>query len=270
MSPAPRPADRPSIDIPAPRELDGRTAVITGAGSGIGRAVAELFAAAGSRVVLVGRNRSNLDEVRDALESVGTACAVVSGDVAVPDTADSVRDAAVTAFGGIDVLVNNAGTALMKAVPETTVSEWHRVIDTNLTSAFLLSRMAIPLMRERGGGAIVNVASEAGVVGFRTYAAYSASKAGLVNLTRAMALDHAAERIRVNCVCPGSIETPLLEEYYASFPDPAEARREDEAAHPLGIAAPIDVAEAILFLASERSRYVTCHALVVDGGFTAG
>lgn len=251
------------------REFEGLTVVITGASSGIGRSSAELFARAGARLVLVGRHEARLSEVAAAIVGIGAECALVVGDVVRPETAAQAHGLALDRFGRIDVLVNNAGMALMKNLPETSLEEWRQVIDTNLTSVYLFSRLAIPAMRTTGGGSIVNVASEAGVVGFKGYAAYSASKAGIVNLTRAMALDHAGDRIRVNSVCPGSIQTPLLEQYYASFSDPAIARRDDELVHPLGIGRPIDVAHGILFLASPRAQYITGHALIIDGGYTA-
>jgi NAD(P)-dependent dehydrogenase (short-subunit alcohol dehydrogenase family) len=152
---------------------------------------------------------------------------------------------------------------------DTSVEEFDELFRTNVRSVFLFARAALPALRRAPAGVIVNVASEAGLVGFPTYAAYAASKAAVVNLTRSMALDHAREGIRVNCVCPGSIETPLLQRFYDDQPDPAGAREEDERDHPLGIGSPEAVAQSILFLAGPGSAYITGHALAVDGGYTA-
>jgi len=255
--------------MPPGIDLSHRAAIVTGAGSGIGQATAMLLAEAGASVVVVGRNAEHLAALARDLRRRGTLHAVVRGDVAHQATARRAVAACVRRFGRLDILVNNAGTAMMKSVPETSLAEWNHVLATNLTSVYLFSHFAIPEMERLGGGSVINVASEAGIVGFRGYAAYSASKAAIVNLSRAMALDHAARGIRVNSVCPGSIETPLLEAYYRAFPDPAAEREADAAAHPLGIGQPADVAWGILYLASDQARYVTGHALVIDGGFTA-
>ncbi len=250
-------------------ELAERVAIVTGAGSGIGRATARLLGEMGARLVLVGRDRSQLASLRRELRARGIEAVVSAGDVGREPTARRAVEASTLHFGRLDILVNNAGMALMKTVVETTLEEWNHLMATNLSSVYLFSRAAIPVMLESSGGAIVNVASEAGLIGFKSYAAYSASKAAVVNLTRAMALDHAGDGIRVNSVCPGSIETPLLEAYYASFPDPVAARGADLQAHPLGLGEPEDIAWGILYLVSDRAKYVTGHALVIDGGFTA-
>jgi meso-butanediol dehydrogenase / (S,S)-butanediol dehydrogenase / diacetyl reductase len=250
-------------------ELAGRVAIVTGAGSGIGQATATRLGEAGARLVLVGRNRTRLLGLRRGLGVRGIEAVISSGDVGREATARRAIEASRHHFGRLDILVNNAGMALMKTAVETTLEEWERIMATNLSSVFLFSRAAIPLMTETGGGAIVNVASEAGLVGFKGYAAYSASKAAVVNLTRAMALDHAVVGIRVNCVCPGSIETPLLQAYYAAFADPVAARNADVQAHPLGLGDPDDIAWGIVYLVSDRAKYITGHALAIDGGFTA-
>lgn len=249
-------------------EFVGKVAIVTGAASGIGEATSRLLAAGGAQLVLVDRDTTNLERVAKDLDATGRAVRTYAGDVVEPSTAADATSLCAREFGGLNFLVNNAGIAFMATVLETEPGDWDRVLAINLRSVYLFSREAIPLMRRQGGGAIVNTASEAGVVGFVRYAAYSASKAAVVNLTRALALDHAADHIRVNCVCPGSIETPLLQAYYNSFPDPVAVREEDERVHPLGIGSPMDIAHGIAYLLSDRAAYVTGHALVIDGGFT--
>lgn len=242
-----------------------RAAIVTGAGSGIGRVTASRLAGDGRPVVLVDRDA---DALRAVVDELGNGCEPVAGDVCDPETGQRAVAAAHERFGGVQIVVNNAGVAPVGTVLETSVETWRRTLSVNLESVFLVSRAAIPAMRDGGGGAIVNLASEAGMVGFERYAAYGASKAAVVGLTRCMALDHARDRIRVNCVCPGSIDTPLLRRYYDDQLAPATARRDDESAHPLGIGRPEDVADAVAYLAGDRARYVTGHALVVDGGYT--
>jgi NAD(P)-dependent dehydrogenase (short-subunit alcohol dehydrogenase family) len=253
---------------PTGGELDGRTAIITGAASGIGRATAALFAREGAALALVDREERALEELREQLDRSGTECIAIEADVSSPGAAERVIGAAIERWGRLDILVNNAGIAFMGTVEKTTDQEWDYVFATNTTSVFRFVRAAVPALDRTGRGSIVNVASEAGLVGFANYAAYSSSKAAVVNLTRSLAIDYAPDRIRVNCVCPGSIETPLLQRYYDAQADPVQAREEDVLTHPLGIGRPEDVAEGILFLASDRARYVTGHALAIDGGYT--
>ncbi len=250
-------------------ELENRVAIVTGAASGIGKATAQLLASEGARLILVDVDEAGLSQTIGSLEAVNARCAACLGDASEEDTAARAAAEALGRFGALDLLVNNAGIAFVGTVLDTKPEDWDRVLAVNLRSVFVFSRAAIPEMRRGRNGAIVNVASEAGLVGFNSYAAYSASKAAVVNLTRSMALDHARDGIRVNCVCPGSIETPLLKRYYDAQADPNAARSLDELDHPLGLGSPEDVANAILFLASNRARYVTGHAFVVDGGYTA-
>ena len=250
--------------------LATRVVYVTGAASGIGLATARMFAADGAALALTDLSTTRLDEVRaELVETYGVHVSSYAGDLALETTAQQFVAQAHEDLGPADVLVNCAGVARMGTILDTTPEEWDRVFATNVRSVFLTSRAALPAMIERGRGVIVNVASEAGLVGFEEYAAYSASKAAVVNLTRSMALDHAPQGIRVNAVCPGSIETPLLQAFFEAAEDPAEARRQDALTHPLGIGVPDDIAHAIVYLASDGASYVTGHAMVVDGGYTA-
>jgi 2-keto-3-deoxy-L-fuconate dehydrogenase len=247
-----------------------RVVYITGAASGIGLATARMFAAEGAALALTDLSAARLDEVRaDLVETYSVRVSSHAGDLGLEATAQGFVAQALQDLGPADVLVNCAGVARMGTILETTPEEWDQVFATNVRSIFLTSRAALPPMIERGRGAIVNVASEAGLVGFEGYAAYSASKAAVVNLTRSMALDHAPDGIRVNAVCPGSIETPLLQAFFDAADDPGEARRQDALTHPLGIGVPDDIAHAIRYLVSDGAGYVTGHAMVIDGGYTA-
>jgi NAD(P)-dependent dehydrogenase (short-subunit alcohol dehydrogenase family) len=245
-------------------------AYVTGAASGIGLATARSFADAGYALALTDLDATGLLRAQDQLGGLtGAPVHVHAGDIGATETVDEFVRTAIDQVGPPDVLVNCAGVARMGTVLQTSVDEWDLVFRTNVRSVFLTCRAVLPSMTAHGGGAIVNVASEAGLVGFTEYAAYASSKAAVVNLTRCLALDHAAQGVRVNAVCPGSIETPLLQHFYDASPDPEAARRLDEQTHPLGIGAPQDVVAAIRFLASPEARYVTGTALVVDGGYTA-
>jgi NAD(P)-dependent dehydrogenase (short-subunit alcohol dehydrogenase family) len=176
----------------------------------------------------------------------------------------------VEAFGRLDILVSCAGVALARTVADTTLEEWRRLVDTNLTGVFLCGREAVRYMRAHGGGVIVNAASELALVGAPAIAAYSATKGGVLQLTRAMAADHTSDGIRINAVCPGPVATPLLDELTAAAPDPEREREETIAATLLKrIGRPEEIAAAILFLAGDDSSYVVGTALVVDGGLTA-
>ena len=173
-------------------------------------------------------------------------------------------------FGNVDILVNNAGVEFAKTVLDTTVEEWDRLMAVNLKGVFLCSKAIIPLMQMRGQGVIINIASELGLVGEANVAAYSASKGGVVMLTKAMAIDHGRSGIRVNCLCPGPVATQLLEDVFAGSPDPAGLRRSFEAATVLGrIGSPDEVAGAAAFLAGDDSTFMTGANLVIDGGWTA-
>jgi NAD(P)-dependent dehydrogenase (short-subunit alcohol dehydrogenase family) len=191
-------------------------------------------------------------------------------DVSEEREVRALFDQALDAFGHLDVLVNNAGIELPKKVTDTTEAEWDRLMDVNLKGVFLCSRAAIRVMRRQGGGVIVNVGSELGLVGGSEIAAYCASKGGVVQLTKAMAIDHAADAIRVNCVCPGPVATPLLEATISGSSDPVAERHsilQKTLFKRLG--RPEEIASAILFLASDESSYMTGSIVAVDGGCTA-
>ena len=245
--------------------FEGKVALITGGASGLGLAVARQIAAEGARLVLV-------DWDRTSLEAAGTALGapVLHGDVSEEGTAIAAVALARAEFGRLDVLFNNAGIDPLRArsVTDTEAGDWDRILDVNVRSAFLMSRAAIPLMREGGGGAIVNTASIAGLKPAGDEAAYSVSKAAMVSLTGTLAIDYAADGIRANCVCPGFMEMVMTDRRRDLTEEQQQARAAGAAARvPLGRQGTYEeVARAVLFLASSDASYVTGAALVVDGG----
>jgi NAD(P)-dependent dehydrogenase (short-subunit alcohol dehydrogenase family) len=246
----------------AARRMGGKVALVTGAGSGIGLATARRLADEGA-VVVAGL----LDETQRP--------AVPGLDALVLDVrSEADWDAAMrhleAAHGGLDVLVNSAGIHRPGTAEQTTAALWGEVMAVNLWGTFLGCRSAIPLLRGRGGGAIVNLSSIAGIRGVPGSVAYNASKGGVVALTMALAADHAADQIRINCVCPGAIETPIIEQIVAAAPDPKALRAMLVARHPLGrLGRPEEIAAAIAFLASDDASFMTGVALPVDSGRSA-
>lgn len=243
--------------------------LISGGNVGIGRATALRFARAGARIVIAARNAETAQETLGLIDAAGGQGRFVACDVR--DEAQCERAVAETVerHGRLDVLVNNAGSIVRQlSVAQLTTAQWQEMLDVNLNGTFYLCRAALPhLARTRGN--IVNVSSYAGLVGFPGSAAYCAAKGAVVQLTRAMALDHAAEGIRVNCVCPGSVNTPMIAAAWERHGPGAERLWSEK--HPLGrIAEAEEVAEAIYWLASEAASFVTGAALPVDGGITAG
>jgi NAD(P)-dependent dehydrogenase (short-subunit alcohol dehydrogenase family) len=249
------------------RLLD-KVAIVTGAKSGIGLATATRFAAEGAKVVL-----ADLKDCRPEAETIakgGGEATSSQVDVSNEKASHALIEKAIVAYGRLDILINNAGIDLAKKVTETTEAEWDRLMNVNLKGVFLCSKAAISAMRPRAGGIIVNVASALGLVGGSEIAAYCASKGGVVQLTKAMAIDHAADHIRVNGVCPGAVATPLLESIIFGSANP-EQERQSIVAKTLvkRLAQPEEIANVILFLASEESSYMTGSIVSVDGGWTA-
>ncbi len=249
--------------------LNGKVALVTGGTEGMGYATAELFLKTGAKVAISGRSESKGAAAVSNLSSLGETF-FVRGDVSVSEDAKRMVDATVERYGRIDILFNNAGVYLEKPAEDTTEKEWDLVLDVNLKGTFLVSKHAIPHMKRQGGGVIVNNSSDAGLVGNRSCAAYCASKGGVTILTKAMALDYAKDNIRVNCVNPAVIDTPMVAREVARSDDPDEYTRRMNIDHPIGrIGRPEEVAKAVLFLASDEASFITGASLSVDGGLTA-
>jgi len=245
-------------------KLDGKVALITGAGSGMGRATALLFAREGARVVVADYVPAGGKETVGMIKEAGGEAIFVEVNVSKAADVERMVKETLDIYGRIDILYNNAGVSGRYAfTADTTEEEWDLILNINLKGVFLGSKYTIPVMLEQGGGVIITTASTAALSGSPSLPAYSASKAGVVQLTKTMAMEYGKGNIRVNCICPGAIHTPMLE----ASPIPLTAGR----AFPLGrIGEPEDIAQAALYLASDDSSFITGQILVVDGGFTAG
>ena len=246
--------------------FENKVVLITGGTRGIGFATAQLFAQEGAEVLIVGRETDKTTEAAREIPGRGEA-----GDVSVAADCERIVARTLDLYGRLDVLVNCAGVIFRnRTVEQTTEEEWDTTFNINVKGTFLMCKYALPALRA-AKGCIVNVSSYVGLVGFAGASAYAASKAAILNLTRSMALDHAKEGIRVNAVCPGSVDTDMIHTAWHQFGDVEQARKLWSEKHPLGrIASPEEVARVILFLASEEASFITGAALSVDGGITAG
>jgi NAD(P)-dependent dehydrogenase (short-subunit alcohol dehydrogenase family) len=250
--------------------FQGKVAVVTGAGLGIGQAAAASFARQGASVAVVDRNPESGESTVQALQKEGLRGLFVPADVSSEADVKNMVEQVVAHWGRLDILVNNAGIYIQGDVTQTTLDDWDRIMAVNLTGAFLCTQYAVPVMVKNGGGVIVNVASEAGLVGIRDQVAYNVSKAGMIALTKSCAVDLADRGIRVNAVCPGTTDTPLVREAVSRAPDPAATRRRLESVRPLNrLGTPEEIASAILYMASSESGYATGAVLSIDGGYTA-
>jgi NAD(P)-dependent dehydrogenase (short-subunit alcohol dehydrogenase family) len=247
--------------------LKGKVALITGGASGIGRATALLFAQEEAAVMVADINSELGPSVVQEIQSHGGRAGFRQCDVTKAEDCRLAVAATLEQFGGLDILFNNAGIIRRADVVETTEEEWDRVMAVNLKSIFLMSKYAVPEMAKAGSGAIINTSSGWGMKGGPKAVSYCASKGAVVNMTRAMAIDHGAQNIRVNCICPGDVDTPMLRHEARQLGQPEADFLAEAAIRPLRrFGKPSEIAQAVLYLASEASSYVTGAALLVDGG----
>jgi NAD(P)-dependent dehydrogenase (short-subunit alcohol dehydrogenase family) len=251
--------------------MKGRVALITGGNAGMGKAAAVLLAREGARILIAGRTETTGKKTVEEIRRQGGEAFFVRTDVTRAADVQQMVDAALERYGRIDVLFNNAGQPCDLPLMKVDDDLWDYTFAVNLKSVFLACKAAIPPMREAGGGVIVNNASQIALVGVAGAPVYAAAKAGVISLTKSLALAHAGDGIRVNCVCPGTTWTPLAERAYGSLPDPQAAIEGSKRAIPLGRLGTVDdMAQAVLYLASDDASFVTGAVLLIDGGRMAG
>jgi NAD(P)-dependent dehydrogenase (short-subunit alcohol dehydrogenase family) len=257
--------------------LQDKVAIVTGAGTGIGRACMELFAREGARVVGCSRTQKNLDETLAAVERDGGEGMVVAADLSTPEGAQKLVDATIEKYGRVDVLLNAAGIGYswekvqghegtMGAVTETSPENWRQVMAVDLDSIFYMCRLVIPHMKKQGAGSIINISSVLGVMGHPDAHAYTTAKGGIINLTRSLCAAYALDGVRANCVCPGFIDTPMIESHISLFDDPDVA---DRFCPMRRTGTPDEVAYGCLWLASDESTYTNGANILIDGGTSA-
>ncbi len=255
--------------------LEGKIAIVTGAGTGIGKACMEMFAREGATVVGCSRTQKNLDQTLATVRAQGGEGMVVAADLSTEAGARKLVDATLAQYGNIDILLNGAGVGYswdksspgsMAAVTETSAEHWHEVMAIDLDSVFYMSKLVIPVMKKHGGGSIINISSVLGVKGHPDAHAYTAAKGAMVNLTRSLCAAYALDGIRANCVCPGFIDTPMIESHISLFDDPVVA---DRFCPMQRAGTPDEIAYGCLYLASDESTYTNGAVILMDGGTSA-
>jgi NAD(P)-dependent dehydrogenase (short-subunit alcohol dehydrogenase family) len=251
--------------------LEGKRAIITGGASGIGKATTVTLSQAGASIIIVDIDKQGGEDTVQEIISHSGSAKFIQADVTKSSDCSRVVKRTEELLGGIDILFNNAGIIRRSTVVNTTEEDWDRVMAVNIKSIFLMSKYTIPVMEKSGGGTIINTSSGWGLVGGRNAVSYCASKGAVVNMTKAMALDHGSQNIRVNCICPGDTDTPMLRSEAQQLNQSEEEFLQDAADRPLGrVGTPYEISQAVLFLASEASSFITGAVLVVDGGGLAG
>ena len=247
--------------------LGGKRAIVTGAGSGIGRAIAIRLASEGARVILADLDEEAAEEVAEEIDAVTL---VHRADVTKTADAEALVARAVSEWGGLDVMVNNAGVGVAANIVDATEEDYERMMDVCVRGTFLGMKHAVPAIRDSGGGSVINMSSVAALIGISDRAIYCAAKGAILSMTRAAAVDHVGDGVRVNCIAPGTVETPWIERITSGYDDPEEARKTMQARQPHGrFVQPEEIAAMAAYLASDESASVIGACMIVDGGVTA-
>ena len=249
------------------KRLEGKRVIVTGGASGIGKAIVQMFVIEGAKVIVAD---INIESAKKFCNEFYDNVKPYELDVTSEVSFQSLASFCEKEFKGLDVIVNNAGIGLASKLPDTLESDWQRIIDVNLKGSFLGMKYAIPLMKNSGGGSIINISSIAALVGLVDRAVYSASKGGIISMSRAAAIDHISDNIRINCIAPGTVETPWIERITQTYKDPIEAKKSMMERQPHGrFISPAEIASIAVYLASDESKSTIGSVMIVDGGLTA-